>query len=77
MVDDKLRILAAMKDIWGDRLFTIFPRQGHYALDPMLVAAFPPADLTIERIADLPSAIASRVPRRARGSSGVRGAGRR
>jgi hypothetical protein len=53
MVDDKLRILAAMKGIWGDRLTTIFPRQGHYALDPKILAAYPPADLTIERIADL------------------------
>ena len=33
MVDDKLR-LAAMKKIWGNRLTTVFPRQGHYALDP-------------------------------------------
>ena len=53
MVDDKLRILAAMKAIWGERLSTIFPRQGHYALDPKIIAAYPPADLTIERIADL------------------------
>lgn len=53
MVDDKLRILAAMKDIWGDRLTTIFPRQGHYALDPKNLATYPPADLTIERIGDL------------------------
>ncbi len=53
MVDDKLRILAAMKEIWGDRLTTIFPRQGHYALDPENVAAYPAADLTVERIADL------------------------
>jgi hypothetical protein len=34
MFDDKLRILAEMKKVWGDRLTTIFPRQGHYALDP-------------------------------------------
>lgn len=53
MVDDKLRILAAMKDIWVDRLTTIFPRQGHYALDPKNLATYPPADLTIERIGDL------------------------
>lgn len=52
VIDDKLRILAAMKDVWGDRLTTIFVRQGHYALDPQ-IAAYPPADLTIERIADL------------------------
>ncbi len=53
MVDDKLRILAAMKKIWGSRLTTIFPRQGHYALDPRAIASYPPADLTIERIGDL------------------------
>jgi FMN phosphatase YigB (HAD superfamily) len=53
MVDDKLRILAAMKTIWGKRLTTVFPRQGHYALDPEILAAYPPADLDIERIGDL------------------------
>jgi hypothetical protein len=53
MVDDKLRILAAMKQIWSDRLTTVFPRQGHYALDPSNVSAYPPADLAIERIGDL------------------------
>jgi FMN phosphatase YigB (HAD superfamily) len=53
MVDDKLRILAAMKQIWGDRLTTIFPRQGHYALDPKNISAYPAADVTVERIGDL------------------------
>ncbi len=53
MVDDKLRILAAMKESWKDRLTTIFPRQGHYALDPKNTAAYPAADLTVERIGDL------------------------
>jgi FMN phosphatase YigB (HAD superfamily) len=53
MVDDKLRILAAMKKIWGDRLTTVFPRQGHYALDSGNIAAYPPADITIERIGEL------------------------
>jgi len=53
MIDDKLRILEAMKKQWGDRLTTIFPRQGHYALDPKHTAAYPPADITIERIGDL------------------------
>ena len=53
MVDDKLRILAAMKAIWRERLTTIFPRQGHYALDPAVLAAQPAADLTIERIGEL------------------------
>ena len=53
MVDDKLRILAAMKEIWGVRLTTVFARQGHYALDPKNIAAYPPADLAIECIGDL------------------------
>lgn len=53
MVDDKLRILAAMKKVWGARLTTVFPRQGHYALDPGNSVAYPPADLTLERIGDL------------------------
>jgi FMN phosphatase YigB (HAD superfamily) len=53
MVDDKLRILTAMKNIWGSRLTTVFPRQGHYALDPNSGAAYPPADFAIERIGDL------------------------
>jgi FMN phosphatase YigB (HAD superfamily) len=53
MVDDKLRILAAMKDVLGNRLTTVFPRQGHYALDPRNVRAYPPADITLERIGEL------------------------
>jgi hypothetical protein len=53
MVDDKLRILAAMKSAWGERLTTVFPRQGHYALDPREVAKWPPADVTIEAIGEL------------------------
>ena len=53
MVDDKLRILAAMKTVMADRLTTVFPRQGHYALDPAIVAACPAADLSVERIGDL------------------------
>jgi FMN phosphatase YigB (HAD superfamily) len=56
MVDDKIRILTAMKDVWGTKLTTVFVRQGHYALDAALVAQYPPADITIERIADLPAA---------------------
>jgi FMN phosphatase YigB (HAD superfamily) len=53
MVDDKLRILTAMKSAWGKRLTTVFPRQGHYALDPRAAAEFPPADLTLGAIGDL------------------------
>lgn len=53
LIDDKLRILDAVKRIWRDRVTTVFPRQGHYAVDPAEVAAHPPADITIERIGDL------------------------
>jgi len=53
MVDDKLGILAAMKQSWGERLTTVFARQGHYALDPEILAAYPPADLAIEAIGEL------------------------
>src|SRR5215471_20098896 len=53
MVDDKIRILTAMKDVWGERLTTVFVRQGHYAEDQEQVSAYPPADVTIDRIGDL------------------------
>jgi FMN phosphatase YigB (HAD superfamily) len=53
MVDDKLHILAEMKRIWGNRLTTVWPRQGHYALDRKAIATYPSADITIERIDDL------------------------
>jgi hypothetical protein len=53
LVDDKLRILSAVKAVWGPRVTTVFARQGHYALDPAEVAKYPPADVTIERIGDL------------------------
>jgi len=51
-VDDKLRLLTAVKQIWSDRVTTVFPRQGHYAHDPS-VKMYPPADMTIERIGEL------------------------
>ena len=65
LVDDKLRILTAVKKIWGDRVTTVFPRQGQYAHDPSVVAACPPADLTVERIGnlldyDLPALLAAK-----------------
>lgn len=53
MVDDKLRILAAMKQVWGDRLTTVFPRQGHYALDARETARWPAADVEVQSIAEL------------------------
>ena len=53
MVDDKLRILAAIKKIWGSRVTTVFVRQGHYAHDPKILASCAPADASIERIGEL------------------------
>jgi FMN phosphatase YigB (HAD superfamily) len=53
MVDDKLRILAAMKAVMKNRLTTVFPRQGHYALDPNNAFTYPAADLSIDRIGNL------------------------
>ena len=55
MVDDKVRILDAMKQAWRAKLTTVFVRQGHYAHDPSLLAAYGPPDVTIERIGDLQS----------------------
>ena len=53
LVDDKPRILAAVKQVWGDRVTTVLPRQGSYAHDAKALAAVPPADVTIECIGDL------------------------
>jgi len=56
LVDDKLRILAAVKAMWGERVTTVFPRQGHYAHDPVTLAEFPEtefADIAVDAIADL------------------------
>lgn len=53
LIDDKLRILAAVKSLWGDRVTTVFPRQGHYANDPKAHAEYPPADVAIERIGEM------------------------
>jgi len=53
LIDDKLRILSAVKKAWGAKVTTVFPRQGHYAKDPQALASYPPADLSVERIGDL------------------------
>jgi FMN phosphatase YigB (HAD superfamily) len=58
MIDDKVRILAAMKQIWHDRLTTVFVQQGHYASDPTVVRAYAPADIAVECIRD----VGARVP---------------
>jgi FMN phosphatase YigB (HAD superfamily) len=53
LVDDKLRILTAVKEFWGSRVTTVFVGQGHYAIDPKILASYPPADTSIGRIGDL------------------------
>jgi FMN phosphatase YigB (HAD superfamily) len=53
LIDDKPRILAAVKRFWGDRVTTVFARQGSYARDPQTVGTLPSPDVTIERIGDL------------------------
>jgi FMN phosphatase YigB (HAD superfamily) len=62
LIDDKLRILHAVKQAWGEKVTTVFPRQGHYAMDAEIVATYPPADHTVEHIAEL-----TRLPRDAFG----------
>ena len=53
IIDDKLKILTAVKKVWGRRVTTVFPRQGHYARDPQLLKSYPPADVSIDCIGDV------------------------
>lgn len=53
LVDDKLRLLTAYKRLWGPRITTVWPRQGHYAQDPDVLRENPAPDVTLERIGDL------------------------
>ena len=53
LIDDKLRILTAVKQIWKNHVTTVFVRQGHYAQDPKVLSTYPPADVQIDRIGDL------------------------
>jgi hypothetical protein len=53
LIDDKLRILAAVKKIWGERVTTVFPKHGYYAFDPSVLAEYPPADIELAKIGDL------------------------
>ena len=62
LVDDKLRILDAIKKIWRERVTTVLPRQGQYAHDAKVLSALPPADVTIERIGDLLDYDLARLP---------------
>ncbi|MGD0695089.1 MAG: HAD family hydrolase [Terriglobia bacterium] len=52
VLDDKLRILSAIKDVWNARVTTVFVRQGHYALDPTVSTKYPAPDITLDRIGD-------------------------
>ena len=53
VIDDKIRLLTAFKQAWGSRVTTVFPRQGQFAADAKVLASNPPADITVEHIADL------------------------
>ena len=53
VVDDKLRLLAAIKNIWGERVTTVWVKQGHYASEPGILAQYPAADLHLNHIGDL------------------------
>ena len=53
LIDDKVRILSAVKSVWGDRVTTVFPRQGRYAHDTQAVEAYPAPDVVIEAIRDI------------------------
>jgi FMN phosphatase YigB (HAD superfamily) len=53
LIDDKVRILSAIKALWGDAVTTVFPRQGHYALDARELAKYPRADIELARIGEL------------------------
>ncbi|TMJ26144.1 MAG: HAD family hydrolase [Alphaproteobacteria bacterium] len=53
LIDDKLRILSAVKKIWRERVTTVFAKQGHYALNPNILADYPPADIELAKIGDL------------------------
>ena len=50
LIDDKVRILSAIKKIWKEKVTTVFPKQGHYAADEKEVSKYPIPDITIERI---------------------------
>jgi len=52
-IDDKLRLLSEFKAVWGARVTTVFPQQGHYAHDPKILTDYPAADITIDRIGRL------------------------
>jgi hypothetical protein len=52
-VDDKLRILTAMKKAWGEHGTTLFPPRKVRSDRPAVQASIRPPDITVESIADL------------------------
>jgi hypothetical protein len=64
LIDDKLRILAAVKKIWGERVTTVFPKRGHYAFDPNILTEYPPADIELAGIGDLLTCDLSAFPKK-------------
>jgi hypothetical protein len=62
VIDDKLRILTAVKRLWAERVTTVFVRQGHYALDAREVERYTPADLTLTHIRELASLSRAMLP---------------
>ena len=57
IVDDKLRILDAIKHGWDRRVTTVFLRQGHYATDEGSLESYSPADLALDAIGELVDAL--------------------
>src|SRR6185295_2470707 len=53
MIDDKLRLLSAIKSQWKEKVTTVFVRQGHYAIDPDIISKYAPADVSVDKIGDL------------------------
>ncbi len=53
LIDDKVRILDAVKKTWGAQVTTVFPRQGHYAADTKDNAQYMTPDVTVDRIDQL------------------------
>lgn len=53
MVDDKPRILVSMKKLLGDRVTTVFVRQGHYAAGAGKELEETPPDITVDAVAEL------------------------
>jgi FMN phosphatase YigB (HAD superfamily) len=70
LIDDKLRILTAVKKVWGSRVTTVFPRQGHYAVDTKILSTYPHADITINRIGELVDYDLRTLLRAAKGNGG-------